>query len=155
MLRQDAGLTQENLAEKAGISRKYLALVEAEQANPSIDVAMNIATGLGTCMDKVFVNNTLPKESFTEPLKFIDLFCGIGGFRYASAQAFDKLGIKSECVFSSDIDKFAQESYKANFGEMPAGDITKIDAKDIPDFDVLFGGFPCQAFSICGLMREF
>lgn len=155
MLRQDAGLTQENLAEKAGISRKYLALVEAEQANPSIDVAMNIATGLGTCMDKVFVNNTLPKESFTEPLKFIDLFCGIGGFRYASAQAFDKLGIKSECVFSSDIDKFAQESYKANFGEMPAGDITKIDAKDIPDFDVLFGGFPCQAFSICGLMRGF
>ena len=49
-------------------------------------------------------------------------------------------------MFSSDIDKFAQESYEANFHEKPVGDITKIDEKEIPDFDLLFAGFPCQAF---------
>ena len=83
------------------------------------------------------------------------MFCGIGGFRYASDIAFKKLGLEGKCVFSSDIDKYAQEAYEANFGERPAGDITKVEAKSIPDFDVLFGGFPCQAFSICGLMKGF
>ena len=88
-------------------------------------------------------------------IKFIDLFCGIGGFRYASQQAFQQLGIKGRCLFSCDIDKFAAKSYRANFGEEPAGDITKVDEKDIPDFDLLFAGFPCQAFSICGLQKGF
>ncbi len=76
--------------------------------------------------------------------KFIDLFCGMGGFRIA----FEKLGGK--CVFSSDIDKYAQETYFINFGDIPHGDITKIDAKDIPEHDILCAGFPCQAFSIAG-----
>lgn len=88
-------------------------------------------------------------------VRFIDLFCGIGGFRYASRQAFEKLGIKGECVFSSDIDQFAAKSYEANFGERPVGDITKVREADIPDFELLFAGFPCQAFSICGLQRGF
>ena len=88
-------------------------------------------------------------------IRYIDLFCGIGGFRYAAQDAFKALGVNGECVFSSDIDKYAQQAYKANFGEMPAGDITKIDERELPDFDVLFGGFPCQAFSICGLMAGF
>lgn len=94
-------------------------------------------------------------NKFPNNLKFIDLFCGIGGFRYASDAAFNKLNISAECVFSSDIDRYAQQSYEANFGEKPIGDITKVDAKDIPDFDLLFAGFPCQAFSICGLMKGF
>lgn len=77
-------------------------------------------------------------------LKFIDLFCGLGGFRVA----FEKNGC--ECVFSSDIDKYARETYRDNFGEYPTGDITVIDEKDIPDHDILCAGFPCQPFSIGG-----
>ncbi len=82
-------------------------------------------------------------------LKFIDLFCGLGGFRIA----FEKNG--GECVFSSDIDKAARETYKNNFGEEPSGDITKIEAKDIPDFDVVCAGFPCQPFSLAGKRKGF
>jgi len=81
--------------------------------------------------------------------KFIDLFCGIGGFR----QAFDDLGC--ECVFSSDIDKYANITYEANFGEIPHGDITKIPAKEIPAFDILLAGFPCQPFSYSGRNEGF
>ncbi len=78
---------------------------------------------------------------------FIDLFCGIGGFR----QALESVG--GTCVFSSDKNKNAQLTYQTNYGDMPVGDITKIDAKDIPPFDVLCGGFPCQSFSIAGKQR--
>ena len=70
--------------------------------------------------------------------RFIDLFAGIGGMRLA----FEKVG--GECVFSSEWDKDSQRTYEANFGETPAGDITKIEAKDIPKFDVLLAGFPCH-----------
>lgn len=76
--------------------------------------------------------------------KFIDLFCGIGGFH----QAMKSLG--GECVFASDIDENCRKTYAANYGLVPAGDITKIDAADIPVHDVLCGGFPCQAFSKAG-----
>jgi len=90
---------------------------------------------------------------YREKLKFIDLFCGIGGFRIAFEQICKENHILSECVFSSDIDKYAQESYEANFNERPSGDITKIDENIIPDHDVLFAGFPCQPFSIIGQMK--
>ena len=76
--------------------------------------------------------------------KFIDLFAGIGGIRLP----FDELG--GECVFSSEWDKFAQKTYEANFGELPKGDITQIHTDEIPEHDILLGGFPCQAFSIMG-----
>ncbi len=75
---------------------------------------------------------------------FIDLFAGIGGFRIA----LQNMG--GECVFSSEFDAEAQSTYFANYGEMPFGDITKIDEKRIPDHDVLCAGFPCQPFSISG-----
>lgn len=82
-------------------------------------------------------------------IKFIDLFAGIGGIRIP----FDELGYK--CVFSSEWDKAACDTYEANFGERPAGDITKIQAADIPPHDLLLAGFPCQAFSIMGKMKGF
>lgn len=82
-------------------------------------------------------------------MRFIDLFAGIGGIRIP----FDELGY--ECVFSSEWDKAAQDTYEANFGERPAGDITKIPESDIPPHDLLLAGFPCQAFSIMGKKRGF
>ncbi len=88
-------------------------------------------------------------------IKFIDLFCGIGGFRIAAQNAAKALGLEAKCVFSSDIDKYARESYKANFGEYPTGDITKISEYDVPNHDLLLAGFPCQAFSIMGSKKGF
>ena len=138
------------------ISRKYLSMIERQIATPSISIAMRIGGALDVSIDKIFFDlSSAESASYPKPVRFIDLFCGIGGFRYASQCAFDKLGLEGECVFSSDIDKYAQMSYEANFGEKPAGDITKIKASEIPDFDILFGGFPCQAFSICGLQKGF
>lgn len=75
---------------------------------------------------------------------FIDLFAGVGGFRLA----LESLGAR--CVFSSEWDAAAARTYAENFGDVPAGDVTKINEKDVPDHDVLCAGFPCQAFSISG-----
>ena len=87
----------------------------------------------------------VPFESPTDyEFKFIDLFAGIGGFRVAMQN------LKGKCVFTSEIDLNAQRSYQANFGDLPHGDITKIDERAIPDHDVLCAGFPCQAFSVAG-----
>jgi DNA (cytosine-5)-methyltransferase 1 len=81
--------------------------------------------------------------------KFIDLFAGIGGIRIP----FDELGAR--CVFSSEIDKYAAKTYYDNYNDHPYGDITKIDAQDIPDFDILLAGFPCQPFSNAGHKKGF
>lgn len=88
-------------------------------------------------------------------IEFIDLFCGIGGFRIAAEQIFDKYGVDHKCVFSSEINPHAQKSYFHNFGDSPSGDITQIDAKEIPAHDLLFAGFPCQPFSIIGDKKGF
>tara|TARA_Y100001954_G_C15724789_1_gene560166 strand:+ start:172 stop:1137 length:966 start_codon:yes stop_codon:yes gene_type:complete len=82
-------------------------------------------------------------------MKFIDLFSGIGGFRIA----FESVGGK--CVFSSDIDKYTCHTYNKNFNEYPLSDITKINEREIPNFDLLCAGFPCQPFSIGGLRKGF
>lgn len=82
-------------------------------------------------------------------IRFIDLFAGIGGIRKGFETDF------SECVFSSEWDKFSQKTYQANFNEIPFGDITKISETDIPNFDILLAGFPCQPFSNAGLKKGF
>ena len=117
----------------------------AKTINPSlVDGEPLFVTG--EVLAKNIQNYTLPPlPSLQEPkFKFIDLFAGIGGIRLG----FESVGGK--CVFSSEFDEDACTTYQANFGEHPAGDITKINAQDIPDFDVLLAGFPCQAFSIIG-----
>lgn len=81
--------------------------------------------------------------------KFIDLFAGIGGFHIAMSST------GAQCVFASDIDKYAAQTYEHNFSINPLNDITKTDAKGISDFDVLCGGFPCQSWSISGNQRGF
>lgn len=91
--------------------------------------------------------NSVPFPSPENPeFTFIDLFAGIGGFRLALQN------LNGKCVYSSEWDKYSKETYKANFGEVPFGDITSPETKSyIPDdFDVLCAGFPCQAFSIAG-----
>lgn len=97
------------------------------------------------------LNNSHPFEHSNKDsdFTFIDLFAGIGGIRLP----FQKQG--GECVFTSEIDKHAQKTYFANYGEYPSGDITQIQAKDIPDHDLLLAGFPCQAFSQAGLKQGF
>src|SRR3989344_4005867 len=80
--------------------------------------------------------------------RFIDLFAGIGGFRLA----LNSLGL--ECVFSNDYDKHACTTYSANFGEIQCKDVNEIKAHEIPEFDMLCGGFPCQPFSIAGVSKK-
>lgn len=79
---------------------------------------------------------------------FIDLFAGIGGMRIAYQNAGGK------CVYSNEWNKYSQQTYFANFGEQPDGDITKVDARTIPDHDILVAGFPCQPFSIAGVSKK-
>ena len=96
-----------------------------------------------------FINRQKPilnqeNASFT----FIDLFAGIGGMRLA----FESAG--GRCVYSNEWNKYSQQTYFANFGEQPEGDITKVDENGIPDHDVLVAGFPCQPFSIAGVSKK-
>ncbi len=90
-------------------------------------------------------SETDKKHLFT----FIDLFAGIGGIR----MGFEEAG--GDCVFTSEWDVPAQKTYQANFKEMPYGDITKIEPAEIPPFDMLLAGFPCQPFSMAGLKKGF
>ncbi|MBQ7448909.1 MAG: DNA (cytosine-5-)-methyltransferase [Paludibacteraceae bacterium] len=101
------------------------------------------------CVSDTFALNEKGETNKSKNTKYIDLFAGIGGIR----MPFEELGYN--CVFSSEWDEPAAQTYQANYGEHPAGDITQIDAADIPTHDLLLAGFPCQAFSIMGKMKGF
>jgi DNA (cytosine-5)-methyltransferase 1 len=104
--------------------------------------------------DSPHTEKALPSAPLTR-VRFIDLFCGIGGFRFALEAVTRQLGLSSQCAFSSDIDEQCRRAYAANFDEPPAGDITQVETKSIPEHDLLLAGFPCQPFSIIGKMRGF
>lgn len=102
------------------------------------------STRINTQVSKLAASSRKKKKQDKPTFTYIDLFAGIGGFHSAA----DSLGGK--CVFASEIDIDAKTAYEANYGIKPFGDITQIDATDIPDHDILLAGFPCQPFSIIG-----
>jgi len=129
-----------NLAERLGTTDRTLRRWKAGHATPSLLVVEELQRLLD------FNGATFRKGDF----RFIDLFAGIGGIR----QAFESIG--GECVFTSEWDDYAQKTYAVNYpeGHPINGDITLIDANEIPDHDVLLGGFPCQPFSIAGVSKK-
>ena len=142
--RERLHMTQKELADAVGLSKFGDRTIRRWESGDTVPSALELKSILAFPEDIPFPNRD------SAPYKMIDLFAGIGGTRIG----FWQTG-KTNVVFSSEIDKFAVKTYNANFGEMPVGDITKIDAKDIPDHDILVGGFPCQAFSQAGLKRGF
>lgn len=142
--REALGLTVKEISDAIGLGKDGEKLVRAWEkgdSSPSAEEYRRIVT---------FAGRTPYKETVGKPnFKYIDLFAGIGGIRIP----FQELGGK--CVFTSEWDTFAQKTYRINFGGTIQGDITKVDEKNIPDFDILLAGFPCQPFSQAGLHKGF
>lgn len=138
-LRVRAGLSLEDAAAHTGYSVRQLQRWEAGAGKPR-EGAVRVLTSMTA---------SAPQQSDTR-FNFIDLFAGIGGIR----KGFDAIG--GHCVFTSEWNKFAQETYTANFRDNhpPHGDITKIRTDEIPNHDVLLAGFPCQPFSIAGVSKK-
>ena len=103
---------------------------------------------LSIAIRRLLVKDTQQPRGHDGHYKFIDLFAGIGGMR----MAFESAGCR--CVYSSEWNKYSQQTYYANFGEQPDGDITRVAAETIPDHDILVAGFPCQPFSIAGVSKK-
>lgn len=131
------------------------AWIESESAsahqsrkNFIVDVLQSVRQGLDQL--RLFTEPPVlrPARATIMKFTFIDLFAGIGGFRLG----LQRLGGK--CLFTSEWDKFSQQTYEHWFGDLPEGDITEIDADSIPDHDILAAGFPCQPFSIAGVSKK-
>ena len=140
VLRCRAGYTVEELAAELGYSEREIFRWESGKVKPKAVVTKWLKERSG------LPDHPKGNAGFT----FIDLFAGIGGLR----TAFD--GIGGRCVFTSEWDKYAQLTYRANYRDNRpiAGDITEIDVADIPPHDVLLAGFPCQPFSIAGVSKK-
>lgn len=106
---------------------------------------------LNQFVDNNHNDKVVPMTKKNNKINFIDLFAGVGGIRLGFQGDSDD----TKCVYSSEWDKYAQKTYQANFGDLPAGDITQVDAASIPSFDVLLAGFPCQPFSSIGKREGF
>lgn len=99
---------------------------------------------------------TKPKsEPAARAIRYVDLFCGLGAFHASFDKASKSGPLKYECVYACDIDEGTRSLYEENYGLRPDGDITMLDAKTLPDFDILCAGFPCQPFSIAGKKQAF
>ena len=142
--RERMGLTQRELAELLGLKEGGERTIGGWERSEHKPTPSKLET-LRKLPESAPYKNRRKKNDF----KFIDLFAGIGGIRLP----FQELG--GECVFSSEWDKFAKKTYAANYGEVPQGDITKTSVNDIPEHDLLVGGFPCQTFSQAGLKKGF
>ena len=142
--REELNLTQREFAHLLKLGRNGERTIrrwengETEPAEIYVYYVQNLKPEIPFAQDE----NT--KSDFT----FIDLFAGIGGMHLAYSN------VGGRCVYANEWDKFCQIQYKTNFGMMPEGDITQVDAKDIPDHDVLLAGFPCQPFSIAGVSKK-
>ena len=151
-LRDKLGLGQRELANLIGLGKDGERTIrgwENGEHKPS-PLKWGLIIDLEEKLKSYYENAPLKQNKIEDAdFRFIDLFAGIGGIRYP----FQKLG--GHCVFTSEWDKFAQKTYLANYGDMPNGDITKISAQQIPDHDILLGGFPCQSFSQAGLKQGF
>ena len=143
--RQQLGLTQKEFADALGMGRSGDRTLRRWENGETCPSALELDRVMSFASETPFPGVDINDCEF----RFIDLFAGIGGIR----MPFQEL--KGHCVFSSEWDAPAQKTYRVNYGETPAGDITKVDAADIPDFDVLLGGFPCQPFSQAGLHKGF
>lgn len=132
-------MTQKELADAVGMSKFGDRTIRRWENGESAPSSLELQHILSFPENIPFPNNE------NAPYKIIDLFAGIGGTRLG----FHQTG-KTKTVFSSEIDKFSIKTYRANFGEIPSGDISKIPEDYIPDHDILVAGFPCQAFSQAG-----
>ena len=139
---------QERRNEMMLLIREYLEHKDKLQEYGDDDIAMVAERPMEFDLFREFYEVPFPSPKQYDHT-FIDLFAGIGGIRIP----FDEIGY--HCVFSSEWDAKACQTYFANFGTVPFGDITKIPAAKIPKHDVLLAGFPCQAFSIMGKMQGF
>ena len=119
-----------------------------ELSNYSDVSGQSIQDCLAIAIRQLLVKAKEEPSQATEGYKFIDLFAGIGGMRLA----YESAG--AHCVYSNEWNKYSQQTYYANFGVQPDGDITKVSAESIPDHDILVAGFPCQPFSIAGVSKK-
>lgn len=119
-----------------------------ELSDLSVVSGQSMQDCLSVAIRQMLVKAKEEPESDENGYRFIDLFAGIGGMRLA----FESVG--GHCVYSNEWNKFSQQTYYANFGVQPEGDITKVPAESIPDHDILVAGFPCQPFSIAGVSKK-
>ena len=144
-IREKLGITRKEFSDALYFSKEQEKLLR-EWETGKLDVPEDVYEKIMSFPTETpFKNKPLDECRF----KQIDLFAGIGGIR----QAFQRQGGYN--VYSSEWDRFAQTTYRINFGEIPDGDITQVNENDIPDHDILLGGFPCQPFSQAGLHKGF
>lgn len=134
--------SQKQIAERLGVDARTVRRWEAREVEPN-------PYQVGPALRQLILPFGAP-DTAGGAFRFIDLFAGIGGIR----AAFE--GIGGQCVFTSEWDSYAQKTYAENFqdGHLIAGDITRVEAGDVPDHDVLLAGFPCQPFSIAGVSKK-